>query len=177
MTLAQVQAAVAVVVALIGTWAGLLMAVALLLPDKADRAEAALDTHTKRCFLHGLGLMGLFAVGLMLASAPAPPLKLLGLLLMLGLSALLTLGATGMAKLMGRRIGEMSGARTSFGFLVRGSFVYSAALGFPLIGWYVFAPISLVCALGAGAAALRPARHMILAPPTPAPSAAGTIAP
>lgn len=50
MTLAQVQAAVAVVVALIGTWAGLLMAVALLLPDKADRAEAALETNSKRCF-------------------------------------------------------------------------------------------------------------------------------
>lgn len=113
----------------------------------------------------------------MLVSAPVPLLKLLGLLLLLGLSALMTVGATGMAKLMGRRIGEMSGARTSFGFLVRGSFVYSAALGFPLIGWYVFAPISLVCALGAGAAAFRSARRMVLAPPAPAPSAAGTVAP
>ena len=56
MTLAQVQGAVALVVALILSWAGLLMATALSLPVQTDKARQALEARPRRCFLHGTGL-------------------------------------------------------------------------------------------------------------------------
>jgi hypothetical protein len=166
MTLAQVQAVVAVVVALGATWAGLMMAVALTLPVQTRRAESALETAPRRCLFSGVGLFLLFMVAVKLLQAPLPLAKLLGFALVMGLCAVLTLGAAGIAQLMGKRIGEMAGARTSFGMLVRGSVVFSMAMLFPWIGWFLFAPLAGLCALGAGASALWPRRRMAM-PPVP----------
>jgi hypothetical protein len=167
--LGTVQAAVAVVVALIATWTGLLITVALAMPKQAGMAEYALETAPRRCFLSGLGMTALLILSFRFLQAPLPGLKIAGILLLLTLGAVLTIGAAGLAQLLGRRIGEMSGARTSFGTLVRGSLVYSLAMGFPLIGWYLFLPLSAVCALGAGAVALWARRRP--APLTPNPVA------
>lgn len=172
MTLAQVQAAVAVVVALGLTWAGLLVAVSLLLPAHTEKAERTLEATPKRSFWHGLGVLLVAALALVALNIPNPLVKLVGFLMLLAFGCVLTIGAAGMAQLMGRRIGEMSGAKTSFGALVRGSLVFSAAVFFPLIGWYVFTPIASVCSLGAGFAALRSARRVATPPVTPSPAGA-----
>ncbi len=158
MTLAQVQAAVAVFVALMVSLTGLFTSTAILLPIHTQKAEAALNQSPKRCLLGGLALLLVGALAIAFLNAPVPPLKLAGVLLLLLLGALVTLGGAGMAQLMGKRISEMSGAQTSFGALVRGSIAYSVGVFFPLIGWYILAPLSILCALGAGVAALRPAR-------------------
>ncbi len=157
MTLAQVQAAVAVFVALMVSLTGLFTSTAILLPIHTQKAEAALNRSPKRCLMGGLLLLLVGALAIAFVSAPVPPLKLVGVLLLLFLGALVTLGGAGMAQLMGKRISEMSGAQTSFGALVRGSIAYSVGVFFPLIGWYILAPLSILCALGAGVAALRPA--------------------
>ena len=159
MTQAQVQAAIALVMAIIISWAGLLMATALTLPGSTAKAQDALQTAPRRCFLHGLGLLLIFGVAVQITTLPFPILKLVGVLLMLALGGLAVLGAAGIAYLLGQRIGEMSGAKTSFGTLTRGSLLYGVAALFPLIGWYLFAPISVICALGAGAWAVKPERN------------------
>ncbi len=161
MTLAQVQAAVAVVAALVGTWTGLLIAVALLLPKQAARAELALEEHPKACFVSGLGMVAALVGVFIVFQIPNTLVKLIGQLLFLGISATLILGGAGLATLMGRRISEMSGAKTSFGSLVRGSLIYSMAIGFPYVGWLLFAPLSAIFALGAGIRTLWPRRHQI----------------
>ena len=56
----------------------------------------------------------------------------MGFLIITGLTCLLTLGGAGMAQLMGKRISEMSGAKTTFGALVRGSIAYSVGVFFPV---------------------------------------------
>jgi hypothetical protein len=165
MTLAYVQLVVAVVVALCVSWAGLLMAVALALPRQTGIAEIALEENPKRSFFTGLGLLIVFFIAIRLIQLPFPLIKALAFTTILGLSAMLTVGAAGLAQLMGQRIGEMSGAKTSFGALVRGSLVYSLALCFPYMGWFLFAPLSGLCALGAGASALWPRRHRMAMPP------------
>lgn len=167
MTQAQVQAAMAVVVVLIATWAGTMMAVALLLPKQAKRAGEALNGMPWVCGATGLGLAMLVILGFVLVGIPAPVVKLAGFLLLLGLGALLSIGGAGIALLMGERISEMSGARTSFTALVRGSVVYSLAVGFPFIGWFLFAPLSIVFALGAGVVALWTSRVTAVPPMTP----------
>ena len=156
MSLAQVQLGVAVVVVLILTWAGLLISAALLLPRHAERASRLLEAAPWRSAAIGLGMAFLLGVLNALVRTPAPLLRFAGILGMLGIGGVMALGAAGIALLMGRRIGALSGASTSFGALVRGSLVYSLAVGFPFIGWWLFAPISILCAMGAGFAALLP---------------------
>jgi hypothetical protein len=161
MTLAIVQFGVAIVMALIISWTSLLVAVSLMLPDRAERSERALETAPRRCA--GYGAIGavLVAVSIAAVRAPFPLIKLLAIVLLLALGAALVVGGAGIARLMGKRIGEMSGARTSFGSLVRGGVAYSAAMLFPLLGWYLFLPISSLFALGAGMIALRPQRRAV----------------
>lgn len=176
MSLAQVQAAVALVVALIASWSGLLVAVATALPAHTDRAESALLRSAKRCFLGGVGVLLISVLGITLLSVPNPLMKLLGQLLLLGGSAALAIGSAGLAQLMGMRIAEMSGARTRFGALVRGSVAFSLGAFFPYIGWFVLAPIAALCAAGAGIAALWPAKLRVVMPLETARAAEGGTA-
>ncbi len=165
MTLAYVQAIVAGFVGLIASLTGLLMAVALLLPLNTGKAEKALDQSPVRCFLSGLGMLIVLIFALVCLNIPVPLIKLVGFVLTLGLVALGVLGGAGLAQLMGRRIGEMSGARTSFGCLVRGSLVYSIGVLFPYAGWFLLAPLSMICALGAGLSAVWPTPRPMQAAP------------
>lgn len=171
MTQAQVQAAMAVVVVLIATWAGTMTAIAVLLPKQSKRASEALNRLPWLCGGTGLGLAILLFLGFVLIGVPAPLARLIGIVLLLGLGGLLSIGGAGIALLMGERISELSGARTSFTALVRGSIVYSLAVGFPFIGWLLFAPLSIVFALGAGMVALWPSRTTVppVTPPMPHP--------
>jgi hypothetical protein len=157
MTLAQVQAGVALLFGIIATLTALLVSVALLLPRHAGSAERALDETPRRCFGIGLGLLVVTILGFMGLSAPNPLLKLIGFLTLLSISGLITLGCSGMALLMGRRIGEMSGARSSLGCLVRGGLAYSIAVMFPVVGWWLLSPLTALCAAGAGFIAVRQA--------------------
>ena len=170
MTQAQVQAAMAVVVVLIATWAGTMIATALWLPHKCARASMALNRSPWVCGATGLGLAILLIFGFALLQVPSPLIKLIGTGLLLGLGALLCIGGAGIALLMGDRISDLSGARTSFGALVRGSVVYSLAVGFPFIGWFLIAPVSIVFLLGAGMVSLWPARATAVPPVAPPPS-------
>jgi hypothetical protein len=99
--------------------------------------------------------------------SPIGLLKLVGFLATLALTGVISLGASGLALLMGRRIGEMSGAKTSFGALVRGSLIFSFAIGFPYVGWFFFLPVSLVISLGAGVMSLLPNRQRAFPPVAP----------
>jgi hypothetical protein len=169
MTLAQAQLFVAIVVALIATWGGLLMATALLFPVHTKRAEYALETQPGRSFLKGLGVLAVLILGFGLLSAGGP-LQLAGFVLTLFAFGLMVLGGASIAHLMGRRIGEMTDSRPSFFSLVSGSLIYSLAVGFPYIGWLLFAPVSLVFAMGAGWSAIRPMRQVVAPPAAPTPS-------
>ena len=164
MTLAQVQAVVALISALILSWASLLIAVALTLPEQTGRAEAALANRPKKCFAVGFGMAILLIATLFALRIPG--VQLFGIFFSLFLAAIFVVGAAGFAKLMGTRIAKMSGWEShSFGNLVKGSLVYSVAMLFPLIGWYLFLPLSMLGAMGAGAMALWPKRKTLPAVP------------
>ena len=168
MSLAYVQAIAITVLALIGTWSGLLVSVAFLLPRQARKAEEALGNSPWICFGGGLGLTIMLIIGLVLVQAPLPPVKFIGFVLMLALGSIMTLGASGAAQLIGKRGGALT-HNPSFGTVVRGSVVFSLAVGFPLLGWFVFAPLSLIFAMGAGAMALVPTLQTVMTPPNPPP--------
>ncbi len=170
MTLATVQGFTNFVLALIATWGGLLIATSLLFPVHAKRAEYALETNPKHCFGKGLVVLLVFILGMTLLSNPFPLAKLVGFGIVLLTLGIMVMGGAGTAHLMGRRISEMQEARTSFFSLASGSVVFSLAIGFPVIGWFLFAPISLVFAMGAGLSAIRPRRQVVAPPTSPIPS-------
>ena len=167
MTLAQVQAVVALITFLIATWAGLIIAVALLLPKQTSRAEVELSDSPVRSFFVGTTMLAPTIVGSIMLRSPSGGVKLLGFAALICIGAALAIGASGVALLMGRRISEMSAARTGFGGLVRGSVVYSLALGFPLIGWFAFLPVSLILSLGSGARAVWRSSQTVYPPVNP----------
>ncbi|CEK13005.1 hypothetical protein CWRG_00311 [Chthonomonas calidirosea] len=170
MTTAAVQATVVTLLTLMATWTGLLMAVALLLPAATQVAEHHLQTSKVRSFLLGLGLLTGIAIGFSLFRAGSPVARLLGFASLELFGALLVLGAAGIAQLIGRR-GEPEVGQPNFRNLLRGSLTLSLAMGFPFIGWFLFAPLAVVFALGAGLLAVWPERR--LAPKTLPPVISG----
>src|SRR5215475_7032696 len=101
MSLAQVQGTVAFVLAMIGTWAGLLVSLAFLLPRQTRKAEEALGSAPWICFGTGLGIGILMVISFVLVNLPLPLLKVLGFLLLLMVGSIMTLGAAGLAQLIG----------------------------------------------------------------------------
>ncbi|MBM3496419.1 MAG: hypothetical protein FJX72_19180 [Armatimonadetes bacterium] len=170
MTLAQVQATVALVVALVVGWTGLMVAVALLFPARTRRAEAAIVQSPGRRF--GLGLLGIGIATLAGAflAAPNGMAKLIGLAISTALLAAVTIGAAGLSRLLGQRVAEASGARSEFGALVRGSLLFSVAGLFPGIGWYLFGPTAAVLSMGGGMVALWPEKRRATPPRAPEPA-------
>ena len=164
MTLALVQATVAFLLTMIGTWTGLLVSVAFLLPRSAAKSEQLLSSEPWKCFWRGLAVAVVLIIGLIAAGAGPPPIKLFGMGVLMFVGAVAAVGSVGIAQTIGRR-GQPDGTDATFGMLVRGSLVYSLALGFPFVGWFVFAPIALVVAAGAGLAALIPERRTAFTPP------------
>jgi hypothetical protein len=169
MTLAAVQAFVAIILASVATWTGLLVSVAFLLPRQTAKAEQVMIASPWKCFFQGLGLGMVLLIGIACIGAPAPPVKLIGLGILMLVGALMTVGSAGLAQTIGKR-GEPDNAAPNFGMLMRGSLVYSLAMGFPVVGWFVFTPLALVFALGAGLIALRPERQTFLTPPNVPPN-------
>lgn len=165
MTLALVQATVAVLLTMVATWTGLLVSVAFLVPRATARSEEFVSSEPWRCFFRGIGMAILLIIGIITASVGFPLIKLFGLGILLFVGAIIAVGCSGIAQTIGKR-GEPSGTAPTFGMLIRGSLVYSLALGFPFVGWFAFAPIALVIAAGAGIAAILPERRSIYTPPT-----------
>lgn len=170
MTVAQVQATTNVVALLMATWAAVIIGVALWFPKQANRAKTALGGMPWVCCATGLGLAITIVIGFVLLNIPNPLARLIGAGMLMALSTLLCLGGAGVALLMGDRISDLSGAKTSFSALVRGGAVYSLSVGFPFIGWFLIGPLSIIFLLGAGLVALWPARATAVPPIAPPPS-------
>jgi len=153
--------------ALLTSWSALVIVTALALPQQTHRAQTFLDKNTKKCFFVGLVMAVLVFIALTMVGNPAGPIKLVGMALALSLGGVLIVGGAGIASLLGSRIGEMSGARTSFGMLVRGSIVHSFAMLFPLLGWFLMLPLSIIFALGSGVLAILPQKQTYSSPIIP----------
>ena len=168
MTLAQVWAITGLILLTMVTWACILATVALLLPRQSGKAEATLEGSPVACFFGGLGMAIFLIFGLVLLNVPFPAVKTLGFLLVLALAGIMTIGSAGVVRLISKRIGQMTGDKSSFQSLIRGSFIYSFGLNVPLLGWLLFAPLAILFSLGAGISGLFPA-HQTIAPQVPPP--------
>lgn len=158
--------AIAVILTALGlAYPALIGALSLLLPAKVDKARARLETHPGRCFWNGMGL-GLL-VGLpaaLLAASPAGLLKFIGWALLSLALATAALGAAALAQILDARI--LSAGRSPVPAWMRGAVLIELAAAFPIIGWFLFFPVTTLAAFGAALPVLLSRQ------PKPAPTAA-----
>lgn len=135
---------------------GLLVAWALLLPDLVGRARLRLAHTPGQCFGLGIGWLFVFLVPLRVLFAVPGGGVALGWFGIVTLLAAASVGAAGLAALMGERLRLGGLAASPPGATLRGAVALELAAIIPLIGWLVVLPIVVLCALGAvGFALLR----------------------
>ena len=164
---------------------GLMTTVWLLFPKRVGIAQARLEHTPWKSLLVGLFLLGglVLPVAILLA-LPAAPAKFLGWsLLFLGLTAG-SLGASGLSALLGSAINRQTQGKLSpAGAFLRGALALELAAAFPIVGWFVVIPLSLIACLGATffavlnwSAASKPTNEKTPEQPTMAPAPASVQA-
>ncbi|MCW5946164.1 MAG: hypothetical protein KIT74_03960 [Fimbriimonadales bacterium] len=152
----------------ISSWA-IAMCMALMFSRRADKARDHLATKPWQSLVVGLLLAlipGTISLGLM--ASPVPGVKLAGFLAFLTLLGFAAVGFGGMATLVSLRVRAMAPDLSALGATGRASAVIVIACLFPLLGWFVFAPLALAFSLGAGFRAVLD-RDPVLAAPPPVP--------
>lgn len=156
----------------------LLIGVALLFETKANAARRVLENEAPRAF--GLGFVLLLPLGFAAIAMLNGPgaLKFCGLVLLSLLLAISLLGGAGLSLLLGERTGMRAPEISPFAALSRGAGMMSVAWLFPVLGWFLVAPASIITGLGAGAKVLwkrrAPKQQMIVneLPPQQLPNSA-----
>ncbi len=130
---------------------GLLTTLWLLLPATVERARVRLDRTPWRClWLGGVILAMSLIPSVILIALPWGPAKLAGWAVITFMLAFAGLGAAGLAlKMSGHLANQSSGALTSASAFVRGAVALELAAVFPIIGWFILAPLTAVVSLGA----------------------------
>lgn len=156
--LADVYTVTLIIVGILITVPALLIALNLLLPRFTERIQQRAQANPVMGLVLG-GIVGLAAVLLVAILAQAPgPLRTLAWVAGLVLAAVGALGAAGISRLLGLRLGQWSAPTSRLNNLVRGAVIYELAALVPLLGWFVFLPLMALIGLGTAVLALFPTR-------------------
>lgn len=149
--MADVYAIFGTLLALGIAFPGMLTAWWLLFPATVERAASRLESTPWRCL--GLGIPAAIAVIIPIAilfSIPFPFAKFLGAISLFTAFGFAGLGAAGIAAKMGKRLQSRSNSTLSdSGAFVRSVVALELAAAFPLIGWLIVIPMTLITSLGA----------------------------
>lgn len=140
----------------IALWA-LMVGVALLFDKRVFQAEERLKTAPWKALGTGAllaGMVGVIGVGSW--ANPIGLLKLIGYLLSMLILALAVIGGAGLAQMVGERIQAFGSHLSPFGALQRGAVLIVLAALVPFFGWFLFLPLTILAALGAGFYAFWP---------------------
>jgi hypothetical protein len=149
--MADVYAVFGTLLALGIAFPGMLTAWWLLFAGAVERAQKRLEATPGRCFGLGLGVAILLAIPIsILLALSVGPANFLGAVIVFGSLAFASLGAAGMSALMAERLGRRVGANTgTAGTFVRAAVALELAAAFPIIGWFIFTPLTILTSLGA----------------------------
>ncbi|MBK8433044.1 MAG: hypothetical protein IPL28_17885 [Chloroflexi bacterium] len=153
--LADVYTVTLIILGILLSMPALLIALNLLLPTAAERIEQRAQANPIKALVLG-GIVALAVVLLTIALSQAPgPLRTLAWVVGLTGTAVGTLGAAGIVRLLGLRLGHWSAPTSRLQNLVRGAIIYELAAFVPLLGWFVFLPLMGLMGLGAAVLAMR----------------------
>lgn len=160
--LGDVTTVFAILAALGVVFPGLLLAWSLLMPGMVERSRERIGRTPWKSLLVGVVVLLMASVPLGILNALAGPFQFLAYVGGFILLAFASVGAAGLAALMGERLRGQGVQATTPGGLLRGAVALEFATVFPLIGWFILFPLTLMMSLGAAAFALvhwMPARQ------------------
>lgn len=129
---------------------GLLLTWQLLLPKTVARAQARIEQTPWKClFLGGFMLFICLIPVIILFNLPWGFFKAMGGVGTFMLLTLTSVGAAGLAALMGQRLQGLGISASSGGATLRGAVAMELAAIFPFIGWFIFIPAAFIISLGA----------------------------
>ncbi len=146
---------------------GMLTAWWLLFPATVERAQDCLEQTPWRCFWFGGILLAAAIIPiLILLILPFSPAKFTGWLLIGLILGISSLGSAGIAAKMGARLTQQTQANPATAF-IGSAIALELAVVFPIVGWLLVFPLTIVLAIGAtGFALLRWVPKKIIAPLT-----------
>lgn len=148
----------------ITAWA-MILATTLAFPRAAEAARSRHERSAFTGFFIGLGMMVFFGtISLVLLKLPIPLAKLIGTTLYLSLMAIAALGAGGVALTLGARLRTLQPELSPYAALVKADALMVVSCLFPLLGWFLVAPVLTLICLGNGTQALlvrQPARVIV----------------
>jgi len=155
--MADILAIFGILVLLGGAQAGLVITVCLMFPARVEAACARLEQHPWRSLLLGSGAALVLALPvILLLSLPAGVAKFIGWALAVGALAISSVGASGLVRLLARRMASQGMAEAgSLGTLVRASLALELAIVLPVVGWFFVLPLVTAAGFGASLHALR----------------------
>ena len=155
MIMADVFAAFGTMLALGIAFPGFLLTWRLLFPKVVDRARQRLEQTPWRTFFTGAVTLFLAAIPVAIFfNLPWGGAQAIGFLSLFVLLTIASLGAAALAELLGGRLQSLGASVSPVGATVRGAVALELAAIFPLIGWFVVIPLTLISAFGAALFAL-----------------------
>jgi hypothetical protein len=121
----------------------------LLLPNVVERAQMRVTRTPWKSFLLGAGALIVAGIPIALLNAAAGPLQFIGIVSAFVLLTIVSIGAAGVAAMMGERLRGQGVNATTPGALVRGAIALEFAMVFPLVGWFIVLPLVALASLGA----------------------------
>lgn len=144
----------------------------LLFPAAVERARLRLERTPGKSFWLGLAALIAFLIPiLILLNLPSGFFQFLGFVAIGVMLVLSSIGAAGLAARFADKLNRL-GAFSAIGSFVRGAVIIELASVLPVVGWFIFLPVSLVASLGASVFALLNWTPKSVAPAVEVPSQA-----
>ncbi|MAT95870.1 MAG: hypothetical protein CL608_01785 [Anaerolineaceae bacterium] len=133
----------------------LLLALNLLMPQITGRIETRLERTPGKSFFLGVPVTAAFLLWIAItANVPIGVVRGTAFVAAFVGMGLGTLGAAGMSRLLAKRITVLANPSSQAMNWLRGAVMYELACLFPIVGWFLFAPIVGITVLGAAVFAL-----------------------
>ncbi|MBS1723922.1 MAG: hypothetical protein JSS66_13325 [Armatimonadetes bacterium] len=129
---------------------------ALLFPERTTRAARQIESHPWKCVMSGLVVMvPVLLLCLALFQVPNPLARTAAVIVSLVVVLVAAAGSGGLARLVGQRIKRGHIDDQSLPEVAMGSALVIGTSLLPLAGWFLLAPLMLVCSFGAGVRTMR----------------------
>jgi hypothetical protein len=150
MTIGDILAVIAAILAIAATWDATILLAALCFPAKVTLAQEKITTAPGRTFLRGfLTTLAVAIVAAIINASHSGPTRVVAGALWSGLLILSAVGSAGIVKIITGRIESTGSQLTGFTALTRATALYVAAGFLPVVGWFAIAPVAFFFSVGA----------------------------
>jgi hypothetical protein len=152
--MADVYTVTLIIIGILISLPALLVGLNLLMPGVTIRTQVRLrETPGKSFWLGALFTAVLLPIIFATIETPGPG-QAFGIGLLVAVMGVGSLGAAGMARLLGERIRPLAKPNSDMMNMLRGAAVYELACIVPFVGWFIFAPLVGMTVMGAAVFAL-----------------------